>query len=567
MNYLLRISFGLCLMLLACPKSFSQKSAVYIPYRVGNLWGVSDTSGKIVLKPAYDAIYLSGESHPASYQVTLPEPMMLAMKNGKCGVVSDREIIPTKFDWLYSPNGDYFLTVVRSDQQGRPRKSMYDARGRCLIPEGYDLNQELNIHEVSSVKGSIPEFVYLLLLSDSAGRKHVLVAEASRARIDFKWLLKDLYSANVATSSGRLPVTLRIRKDGSGSMREEQTIMLNQDGTGYELASPPNETGRYGQSGTIHGFGTGSGSGRIEAERDDAIAIPEPAVETKEAQSAQQPLPKKLPVVHFRYMVKDEALILYRSDPQGRIVGTQEVPAPKGLTGLKILYTSSIFNYRDTLQDTIRVFGNWIFGKQGNQTAIYFAHDLPGISHDSLLMIRQYDGSGARPLFLYGDRKSDGSIPLGFLDAQGRVQVAAQYDSVNLAPLHQLRYGKSTSDVESNWLIYKKGQTGLSDRFCKLILPVEYDQIRILQQHSGYSLFQCTLKGMHQVLLLPVGSNPLLSNLNRYLLTTDYPASGFILRGRRLLKNASFILVMLQDANGVRKGFVSMTGRKYYREH
>lgn len=98
--------------------------SVLIPYREGNLWGVSDTLGNIVVKPVYDYV---------SYEIT-GSGFLISTKNRRHGIVSNREIIKPVFEKI---SGSYNFFEADSSINGRTVKYFFNSNGDPLFPKNY----------------------------------------------------------------------------------------------------------------------------------------------------------------------------------------------------------------------------------------------------------------------------------------------------------------------------------------------------------------------------------------------------------------------------------------------
>ena len=70
----------------------AQKHQQLIPYRQGKLWGMADTTGKIIVAPKYD--YVEFNSLKKKSKFTLPEGYYYVVKDSLIGIISNKEIIP-----------------------------------------------------------------------------------------------------------------------------------------------------------------------------------------------------------------------------------------------------------------------------------------------------------------------------------------------------------------------------------------------------------------------------------------------------------------------------------------
>lgn len=122
---------------LLCLTGFVKAQTTLVPYRVGKLWGLSDTLGKMVVAPTYDEI------DPDAFRIIKPNQRtttgyFLVNKNGKYGVIANGKLImPAKHYKLRIDT--VFITEDNSDPNnptmGGSRRIFYNLRGEKLITD------------------------------------------------------------------------------------------------------------------------------------------------------------------------------------------------------------------------------------------------------------------------------------------------------------------------------------------------------------------------------------------------------------------------------------------------
>lgn len=161
--------------LLAISAIWGQSS---IAYRKGNLWGISNLKGKIVLEPAYDQL------------IVLNEELAMVKKEESWGVitVNGAEIVPIQFERI----NPYSLDPLVFRAVGAAGEGLYDAKGNEILPPKFR-----SIDKIGA------DLRYQCLLGDSVGE---LVNEASNEGV------KTLPYTLMYPFSSSLPGTCVVRK-------------------------------------------------------------------------------------------------------------------------------------------------------------------------------------------------------------------------------------------------------------------------------------------------------------------------------------------------------------------
>ena len=126
MKYTLSVFFLFYLQL----SIYAQEKAKYIPYRKGKLWGLADTTGRIVLEPAYDEIDFTTSSLSR-------EQLCYVKKQNKWGVITSKgkPILNIQFSKvIYDTRmkSGYSFFVKNDSLAG-----IYSSEGKELLPPKY----------------------------------------------------------------------------------------------------------------------------------------------------------------------------------------------------------------------------------------------------------------------------------------------------------------------------------------------------------------------------------------------------------------------------------------------
>jgi len=133
-----------CLFLFISPFLFSQNNVALVPYRIGKQYALSDTLGKIIIKPQYDEIKSFGYYFNKKNR-KLSDSRFAVKKNGKYFIVNYKnEIIlkpDAKYDSIILDSEDCRIAYLFSN-----KKTGVFFENREIIPIQYDkISKEKNL--------------------------------------------------------------------------------------------------------------------------------------------------------------------------------------------------------------------------------------------------------------------------------------------------------------------------------------------------------------------------------------------------------------------------------------
>ena len=154
---------------------FGYSQNIFVPFKVGNLFGISDEKGNLKIAPTFDYINISSEQN--NY--------FLVYKNGKSSCIyKDKVIIKDKNYFGYYPYNDLIVAVEKSSKRTTSYYShnneqchLYSNSGSLIFPDYYMF---IRIFEVS--EQPITENV-LIQLSDMNGKYSIVVYNKKQKKV------------------------------------------------------------------------------------------------------------------------------------------------------------------------------------------------------------------------------------------------------------------------------------------------------------------------------------------------------------------------------------------------
>lgn len=178
-------------------KGFCQE--ILVPYRVGDKYGLSDYSGKLIVQPTYDWIEI-GPKYPAGYfgftkgdkkgVIYKKKELITAEKNYDFNVVENKFIL-SKYKEEFDYNKTYGSTAERNEARRNPRQfiSLYSLAGQSIYKDNF---AKLSILDTMgrSVKHN-KNAKYTLFVSTNFDGKFSVFEFDNDKQIISKWFLKD----------------------------------------------------------------------------------------------------------------------------------------------------------------------------------------------------------------------------------------------------------------------------------------------------------------------------------------------------------------------------------------
>ena len=145
--------FFAIVILLFTPSLKAQKIPTLIPYRQGKLWGMADTTGKIIVAPQYDYVEFNSIKKKSKY--TLPEGYYYVVIDSLIGVISNKEIIPPLHGIIECFDGVIFAAAPKKNSN----PVFYTMQGKRIIKDSCTIEQAIWSYE--NPQTGKPEVVFI----------------------------------------------------------------------------------------------------------------------------------------------------------------------------------------------------------------------------------------------------------------------------------------------------------------------------------------------------------------------------------------------------------------------
>lgn len=531
----MRIFISFCLLLIST-LSFSQSGVV--PFRIGNLWGFSDTLGKIIQPPQYDKVYFPAEASAMSIH-NLPQDCYVVEKNGLRGLFNTSEMIAPAFDRFYFD--DFQCIGIKKNEE----REYFQTNGKPLFNTKVKIVKDLGAHYLQN-----GFFLYFIISNPDRTRSLVAFSPKKPGKL--------IVLANKIESAKGVDYTeiqASFLVEFTGKPYEEKLTFDIDGSKGTILPANPKrlkQPNAYDSEGIM-------GSREVE---DYNLAVPPMEMD---AYSSERPVKE---IVYCSYTLKNDSLLFHESILNKRTGGKGQnkvtvVQLPAGSTQVKVNHY--LANNNQFIGDTLRQFRNYVQFKHNNKTGVLCFNQLPPMLFDTLeKFINDKQNTG---FFLVGNRNQEGEMRFGIVSDSGKFTVPMEYERLTYS--NKLLQGASNVNSHSNlWLEARKnGKAGIIFANNSVVLPIQYDAVlEPVKQNYQYRTSIFKRGDLYGWMYFNTYKNNLIPAYLIEPFTTYLPHGLFIMPEPPNSSNPHFLLMRLTDSNGNIIGYTDRNKRQYWKD-
>ncbi len=524
----------------------AQKHQQLIPYRQGKLWGMADTTGKIIVAPKYD--YIEFNSQKKKSKFTLPTGYFYVVKDSLLGIISNKEIIPPIHGVIECFDGILFGAAPNKNSN----PVFYNLEGKLVIKDSCTIEQAIWSYE--NPKTGKPEVVFIKCTQPD--KLKAIFCYYLNEPAKSGWLYKDCISIRYSVSKS--DQTILFERKGKEEPQTEYIQTLTYDlATKVFMETYLSTNPKVEKSNGNDEMGyVGNGSGYV-GEREYISTVGTEQQESEETISTIQTINKSFEIkndtLFCRYMYGD-----FRGSRPPQFV-RNPIHLPEGSTKPEIV---KYFSYVTLTEENIRMSrANAVLFNYKDKKGLLTDEKIEPVYHDSILLF----SAAQKGLhhFLVGDKASDGSWRLGTLDENGNTHLPQDFEQI-------INFENTPANASLTapymYLIAKKdNQWGLINANNEQQLPFAYDSI-YLARKSGTTDCMVLMKNGKYGLFFDRDHNS----------DTRYPRQLFepqfdyqprtIFHLKREKSTANYFLMLLVDEKGIPMGYVDEHGRKFWKD-
>lgn len=545
---LLNLTRCVAIFLLLATK-LSAQSRILVPYRVKSQWGFADTSGKMLIKPQFDAI-LFDRSHPLYYEAKIPKQHYLTRVDSSYGLVGTDLFIPNQYRFIRQLQSEIYVAQPFSNFQTH----FYSKKGARILNDA----QRIERLEFSYFrkKGKLDRSPIHLLKIVQPGRLLSLYAYYPNEFQKSHFIIEDCASMMKTSQFEVDRVAFKVQKN---SPSDFEIITLAYDAKTDRFEVSPVQmvaSDNYGLKGSGSGSGTGGGNG-TGGDLDDY----------PDKQFEQQNLNK---TAQFSFDTATSILRLELLPTRSRSKTTDSnfrttIVLPQGASNVQVVPYTGPSN-EQSYGDSVLFYRNFVQYKIDQKTCMLVFDQQPPICYDSVSVV--YPDNNINHHFLIGVQQPNNSLKFGMVNDSNEVIIPPVYDQLSGLPENKYQ---SINYRDYIFVVGQNNLKGLLTLNNRQIIACRYNEILTTEKSKDdvqlFELQSNNLQGAYYQ-YKPRNSNPPVSAV---LLE---PFTEHRIKAMRFLdvdENASeyrkvFPLLQISSNDGKLVGYYHPKGLKFWKD-
>lgn len=409
-----------------------------IPYRIGKLWGLADTTGTIKLTPAYDAIELE-QVKKAGSKVSIP--FFITQKNKKYGLLQGTTtLLSNKHHRLFIDS--VFIKENRQMENnhsvGGSRTIVRNLKGTVLFPD--------SIMEITPAKYSKqPQIMMFMTFGKNCSGAFLY---DHKQQIITQWFFQKMSYVALFERQDRLYATVSATEKAKPSFYELIYNVSNKKFDIKQLAALPEARG--GTSEALY-KGRSLEYNGMSGNKGNNLMFEKKLIKTQDSWSQV--------TMTMRYREKGVKYDTIRLNLQADSILLTDFSS--GSFGQ--YHTTD--SYWTKATDTIYTYQNYLrYTRNGKKGVFVEGKPVPAFYND---LIYFKSSAAGKPIFLAAKvSDTDHKTYWGVVDAQGNEVQPVIYDEIIRS--------KGSGPM---WVLKKGNLYGIADNEGKLVFPVKYDKI------------------------------------------------------------------------------------------
>lgn len=535
-KYLLLISF----LLLAFHFSFSQ--TILVPYRVGEKFGFSDISGKLLIQPKYSHISF-GKYHPIGF--------FTFRRDGKSGVIANnKEIIVENKYYKFEINFGKFIIgnyskshhISSDDNELSQYFTFYNLTGK-KHPDKFKELYLLDTLGISTKSKTKSKYSILSCLNVD-NTTSVFVFDNDKQEIT-KWLVKNHYKFSYEGFQS-LPTHNLTFSSIKASTSKKERFVFSLTNNEIDLRKIKDEkTSLAKTEKTIMGDTGDSDFVNIRDTYNEASNEKSQKTATKEIKS---------------YFSKEKGKIFYKEEDENyKTLINKEIPINANVNYSRI----ELLSYNVQLKDTLINYVTTVHYKLNNKQGLLISKNLEiEPIYDEIKAIKVISKKTEPTSFLVGIKDTlTNKMKYGTIDLYGKPIIPIIYQKITISNSTGSFAEKDEFILynvdNSNFLVTKNNKQGIISPLNKIILEPIYDEIGFLYHRDLFG---------NKLAMLKKDSKYGLFSLNQGLIIQPVfeRKIGFYIKDYQGKKD--FLLLCLKEKDDETFCFARPDGFLYYRE-
>jgi hypothetical protein len=535
---------------------------IAIPYRDGNLWGICNETGKILIEPKFDKLEFDGSS------IYDKHDLLISYKNGLKGLlVNGKEILAPNYNFVYASDG--FITTSSNENGNTDDVISFDGVSIFKKPIAYIISSGRIVGNCNLYHVMHHDLSESLLVFDNKSKKMIQTLYENYYSIskngrqtypeNYTFMLKKGKNDDLSSETwdfSKFP----FKKTTYNNSVDDEKYYVEQ----FVRKAKKNRSENYsGGSGNSYGTGYSSGSEEVVEEvgiregRYDDVVISEPNNSNSERIKAK--------TISYNYTIKKDKIVLQKT-----INNVNEKPVVEEIQTNFNPKTSQLKSYYHSKKEdeTTINYSNYLIYKNKNKSAIIFPESAQNVIYfDSITpIIREIQDASLKNkeiIFVVGNKNKNGILKFGlYSNVRNLVSKVIYYEikqtvlpSYNQISIFQTKINNKFGFIQAD------GKT--------IVMP-KYDELKELNsnKYNYEKMIQTKVENQYGLLFSNNNSIIFIEAFSPYQIQDvikSYPEQSSQILPEQKVMAKRIALLKLKDNAGKFVGYAATNGQLFFK--
>ncbi|MFY8067380.1 MAG: WG repeat-containing protein [Flavobacterium sp.] len=535
---------------------------IAIPYRDGNLWGICNETGKILIEPKFDKLEFDGSS------IYDKHDLLISYKNGLKGLlVNGKEILAPNYNFVYASDG--FITTSSNENGNTDDVISFDGVSIFKKPIAYIISSGRIVGNYNLYHVMHHDLSESLLVFDNKSKKMIQTLYENYYSIskngrqtypeNYTFMLKKAKNDDLSSETwdfSKFP----FKKTTYNNSVDDEKYYVEQ----FVRKAKKNRSENYsGGSGNSYGTGYSSGSEEVVEEvgiregRYDDVVISEPNNSNSERIKAK--------TISYNYTIKKDKIVLQKT-----INNVNEKPVVEEIQTNFNPKTSQLKSYYHSKKEdeTTINYSNYLIYKNKNKSAIIFPESAQNVIYfDSITpIIREIQDASFKNkeiIFVVGNKNKNGILKFGLYSNVRNLVSKVIYDEIKQTVLPSYNQISIFQTKINN-------KFGFIQADGKTIVMPKYDELKELNstKYNYEKMIQTKVENQYGLLFSNNNSIIFIEAFSPYQIQDvikSYPEQSSQILPEQKVMAKRIALLKLKDNAGKFVGYAATNGQLFFK--
>ncbi|MBP9848205.1 MAG: WG repeat-containing protein [Flavobacterium sp.] len=535
---------------------------IAIPYRDGNLWGICNETGKILIEPKFDKLEFDGSS------IYDKHDLLISYKNGLKGLlVNGKEILAPNYNFVYASDG--FITTSSNENGNTDDVISFDGVSIFKKPIAYIISSGRIVGNYNLYHVMHHDLSESLLVFDNKSKKMIQTLYENYYSIskngrqtypeNYTFMLKKAKNDDLSSETwdfSKFP----FKKTTYNNSVDDEKYYVEQ----FVRKAKKNRSENYsGGSGNSYGTGYSSGSEEVVEEvgiregRYDDVVISEPNNSNSERIKAK--------TISYNYTIKKDKIVLQKT-----INNVNEKPFVEEIQTNFNPKTSQLKSYYHSKKEdeTTINYSNYLIYKNKNKSAIIFPESAQNVIYfDSITpIIREIQDASFKNkeiIFVVGNKNKNGILKFGLYSNVRNLVSKVIYDEIKQTVLPSYNQISIFQTKINN-------KFGFIQADGKTIVMPKYDELKELNstKYNYEKMIQTKVENQYGLLFSNNNSIIFIEAFSPYQIQDvikSYPEQSSQILPEQKVMAKRIALLKLKDNAGKFVGYAATNGQLFFK--